>query len=463
MLLGNESKPLHPSVCFGSFKYKIRNSHFERRLRSRHRLPLESSLTAAADDSEPFQNYAIKFKTSDPFSRPKELTHLEPRRLSSLFEPAPRSDTLDHTEFDWWQRLFRDTSISPTNTESTGSALLHYFPAAQTWTSKGSLVFVVGIGHELLAFDNIASSTSQNSEHGTVQFSSGRRHDFWTHRGSSIASEGAPSPRSDFAFATLGRKLLIWGGRSSSGKPEALTDGAIYDLQTNHWTQLSSDNAPESCDEATAVVLGEVAVVQGSGPCQHKGTKNVCRYSDGSWASAPSAWSIYDSRTNHFTRADDSGAPSISELCLHPFKPVGSRLVGLGNVGWIFDATNNAWSSFSLPQLRQSDRLGLDREVVLSDDQLLVPGVNYEQPTAYVVYPAQQHICRLPLERFSLFTRRSGYYSRVGEVAVLNGKPLLRGRHDQQPDYCLSECKGRLPPQDDTMNQGFIVTLPKKP
>jgi hypothetical protein len=412
------------------------------------------------------RDYTFKVNTRDPFSIPKDLARLKPRFLSPLFDPAPRQDTPEYREYDWWQRLFHDSSVSSSGGSFTGKAGFHYFPAAQTWTIKGSLAFVVGFGHELLAWDNVAPSVVPKFEHQAVQFLSGRRYDFWAHRGTRIASENAPSPRSDFAFATLGHKLLIWGGTSSGKKPEPLTDGAIYDLQTNHWTPIPAEGAPASCHEATAVVLGEVALIQGSGPCQEKSTKRICHHGYGTWSSAPSAWSIYDPRTNHFTQVDESVSPSMHELCSNKLIRVGSLLVSLGKVGWIFDPMTNRWSHFELPNLSPPGAyrsLRRDPEIALSSGQLLMLEVGYEQPIVYVVYPAQQHVCRLPLDKLPFFSRREGWYSGVAEVADLDGKFLLWGRFDKQRSDSLDPGFSVQAPHDNEMDQGFIVSLPKEP
>jgi len=136
------------------------------------------------------------------------------------------------------------------------------------------------------------------------------------------------------------------------------------------------------------------------------------------------------------------------------------RLVWIGSVGWIFDPISNAWSSFKLPQG------AVLYPHALSTGQYLLLGRHQEQPTAYLVYPAEQHTCRLPLDQLPFFARRKkGWQSEVLQVVDLQGKLLLWGRHDEEPEKCrnLKECEERQPASDRKMNQGIIFNLPTKP
>ena len=135
-------------------------------------------------------------------------------------------------------------------------------------------------------------------------------------------------------------------------------------------------------------------------------------------------------------------------------------LVWIRSAGWIFDPMTNDWSSFKLPQGPV-----LLYPHVLSTGQYLLLGRLGEQPTAYLVYPRERHTCRLPLDQLPFFARRKkGWQSQVEQVVDLEGKLLLWGRYDEEPNNCHHrECEERRLASDRKTNQGIIFNLPAKP
>lgn len=82
----------------------------------------------------------------------------------------------------------------------------------------------------------------------------------WT----SLPAPSGFSGRMGHVGAWDGQRLLIWGGRSSSG--QILGDGAVWDSVTGVWTPLDSVGAPTPRYDATGVWTGEEFVVFGGNP-----------------------------------------------------------------------------------------------------------------------------------------------------------------------------------------------------
>ena len=82
-----------------------------------------------------------------------------------------------------------------------------------------------------------------------------------------IDPQGAPSPRLGPVVQLLDNKLLVWGGFlpvETEGDElrygDALADGAIYDLDTDSWTPISSKGAPPKELNVASKVGGELLV-----------------------------------------------------------------------------------------------------------------------------------------------------------------------------------------------------------
>src|SRR5262249_8563258 len=84
-----------------------------------------------------------------------------------------------------------------------------------------------------------------------------------------MSAVGAPSPRLEPVSAWTGSRLLIWGGRyiaPSLGAGRGLGDGALYDPVTDRWTPMSSENAPSPRTGAVVAWTGRKLVVLGGLP-----------------------------------------------------------------------------------------------------------------------------------------------------------------------------------------------------
>jgi hypothetical protein len=82
-----------------------------------------------------------------------------------------------------------------------------------------------------------------------------------------MSAAGAPSPRLEpNAVVWTGSRLLVWGGRNATTAPGSVYlrgDGAAYDPAADRWRPMSSLNAPSPRTDATVAWTGRKLVVVG--------------------------------------------------------------------------------------------------------------------------------------------------------------------------------------------------------
>lgn len=101
-----------------------------------------------------------------------------------------------------------------------------------------------------------------------------------------LATTSAPSARRAAATAWDGRRLYVWGGQSLLGA--TLSDGAVWDSQSNSWSGLGASGAPTSRYDAAGVWTGEeFAVFGGSGQAGPLATGAAWSPATGTWRPLP--------------------------------------------------------------------------------------------------------------------------------------------------------------------------------
>lgn len=102
-----------------------------------------------------------------------------------------------------------------------------------------------------------------------------------------MSTASAPSARRAASTAWDGRRLYVWGGQSTLGV--ALSDGAVWDSQSNAWSALGTSGAPTARFDAAAVWTGEeFAVFGGSGQTGPLATGAAWNPTTGTWRALPS-------------------------------------------------------------------------------------------------------------------------------------------------------------------------------
>ena len=102
-----------------------------------------------------------------------------------------------------------------------------------------------------------------------------------------MTTASSPSARRAASTAWDGRRLYVWGGQSTLGA--ALSDGAVWDSQSNTWSALGTSGAPTARFDAAAVWTGEeFAVFGGSGQTGPLSTGAAWNPTTGTWRALPS-------------------------------------------------------------------------------------------------------------------------------------------------------------------------------
>jgi hypothetical protein len=102
-----------------------------------------------------------------------------------------------------------------------------------------------------------------------------------------LATASAPSARRAASTAWDGQRLYVWGGQSALGS--AMSDGAVWDSQSNTWSALGTSGAPTARFDAAAVWTGEeFAVFGGSVQTGPLATGAAWNPTTGTWRALPS-------------------------------------------------------------------------------------------------------------------------------------------------------------------------------
>lgn len=78
-----------------------------------------------------------------------------------------------------------------------------------------------------------------------------------------ITTNGAPSGRWQHAAQWTGREMIIWGGRAHYYPTNSLSDGGLYDPETDTWRPMNGHGAPTARSQMTSVWTGREFIVWG--------------------------------------------------------------------------------------------------------------------------------------------------------------------------------------------------------
>lgn len=145
-----------------------------------------------------------------------------------------------------------------------------YDPAADRWdpiNPHGAPVWreddtVVWSGAEMILWGGSRVVVCSPSSFCTTFPAEGGRYDPHTDTWRSVATAGAPTPRTGHSAVWTGQRMLVWGGRTTAGGPGTSTGGA-YDPAVDQWAPLPTTGAPAARFGHTAIWTGEGMLVWG--------------------------------------------------------------------------------------------------------------------------------------------------------------------------------------------------------
>jgi hypothetical protein len=173
-----------------------------------------------------------------------------------------------------------------------------------------------------------------------------------------MTSKEDPGGRGQPIVIWTGTDLIVWGGIGKGGRGEhPRSDGAIYHLATNTWSQMTTEGAPSARFNSVGVWTGNELIIWGgsTAPGLHP------RYGD-----YESDGALYNPRTDSWTQMPTASAPEGSRDPIVAW--TGSELVIWNDdTGARFNLTAHSWSEMPhlLPGMRQVDLAQWTGEEVL--------------------------------------------------------------------------------------------------
>ncbi len=188
-----------------------------------------------------------------------------------------------------------------------------------------------------------------------IAYDNGNRYDLVSDHWRKISAPTNLSQRTSQVEALVGERLVVWGGAPSDGSSDALGDGAVYDLATDHWKSTSQSAAP-------APRLGPVSVLAGGKLVIFGGYANAADQSARQNALHDGA--IYDPSADTWRAISAQGSPDPYEVSAQALW-TGDRLVIMGwsfsgstPSGAIYDPATDSWTAMHVDGAPNVDEIG---------------------------------------------------------------------------------------------------------
>lgn len=215
-----------------------------------------------------------------------------------------------------------------------------------------------------------------------------------------MAMENAPSARTDAVAAWTGQKLIVWGGSSAIGPGHSqslLGDGAIYDLATNTWTPMNTQDAPAGRYRPMALWTGESMLIVGGGPSPVFGG-----------ASGATDAASFDPDANAWRPA--AGAPALAERnWVQTFVSAGAHVLIVDTFRFSlsdYDVKKHAFVDVKMPETL-ADRSGV--AIAWTGRRLILAGGYRQQPGWVNPCQGAHRPCDPPPPPFDVFSDAWSY------------------------------------------------------
>lgn len=192
----------------------------------------------------------------------------------------------------------------------------------------------VWTGSEMIIWGGRANFDSRN------HFADGGRYDPVSDTWKRMATNGAPSPRSQHAMVWTGSEMLVWGGMANSHV--GLADGGRYNPATDTWTPMSNVNVPSPRYSPTAVWTGTELIIWGG--FRYSGVWTA--YNDGArYNPVTDTWTSMSSTNAPSPRHDHTGVWTGTELLVWGGADASSHYF---NDGARYDLATDTWAPMSV-------------------------------------------------------------------------------------------------------------------
>jgi N-acetylneuraminic acid mutarotase len=167
-----------------------------------------------------------------------------------------------------------------------------------------------------------------------------------------INTNGAPSPRSLFAYAWTGTELIVWGGMGDGFSN--LATGGRYNVASDTWTPINTNGAPSPRFSSASTWTSAELIIWG-------GATNM-RTDGHLWTNAPATGARYNPQTDVWTAMNTNNAPSARMI--PESRWTGNKMViwggqdttiwaspgriGTVGTGALYDPTTDSWIAMSM-------------------------------------------------------------------------------------------------------------------
>ena len=279
-----------------------------------------------------------------------------------------------------------------------------YINAPNLWRDLGASPLAPRAGHaaywtgsRMIVWGGQSGNDNPNYPPLKVRNVDGGIYDPATKIWTSMATNGAPAGREQFASVWTGSEMLVWGGFFYDGSYHYLGDGARYHAASNTWGPIPATGAPSGRHRHTAVWTGREMIVWGGMASAANGLA-LEGFQDGA---------RFDPVANKWTPMSTSGAPI--GRCNHTAVWTGKQMIVWGGIGGndlqnprsdggLYDPANDTWLPMTLTDAPDA-RAG--HSAVWTGKEMIVwgggsTGGHYDpvkdawSPTEYVNAPASR-------------------------------------------------------------------------
>lgn len=217
-----------------------------------------------------------------------------------------------------------------------------YNPTTDTWTSMApALNDFAALGHAAVWTGDRMIVWGGTTPSGITN--EGQIYDPATDSWTAMSTVDAPSPRYDAVGAWAGGKFVVWGGADDVGR---LSDGAVYDIATDSWTAMSASPL-EARQSVGAGAFGDKVIMWG-GSDFIVGQGNVV-YDDGAvYDVVTDSW-VEMSTAEAPTPRGSSAAVSGSEDTLLIWGGIDAN-GNMLNTGAVYQLSTDTWTAMATDQ-----------------------------------------------------------------------------------------------------------------
>ena len=208
-----------------------------------------------------------------------------------------------------------------------------YDPATDTWEATSTVGAPQARGRHSAVWTGTRMIIWGGRTTPVALFNSGGQYDPILDTWTATSTSGAPDPRYVHSTIWTGSEMLVWGGSGSTGPSTAewLQTGGRYNPDTDSWTSIQTQGAPEGRNGHAAVWTGTKMIVWGGLVAGNVSTNTGGRYDPSADTWEPTS----------LTAAPSSRAYDTAVW-------IGTRMIVWSGLGGQYNPVLDTWSAISM-------------------------------------------------------------------------------------------------------------------